>query len=294
MEWDNESIVKQIQTGQGNRQELLERLWTDNLRLIRKIIHELTGLDHDKWPDSQDFEDLEQQAFIGIMDSIRHYDSTRSEKFFTVAIYYIRQSICRYYDRSGQTLRIPAYMRKNIRDYIGERDRIREKGLFATDEIIQKRLGMSDKAFQTMLRAIQGLELKRLDSYLNEDDTESGTILDTLASTENISERATEGSYDKELHELLRSALQELPEMEKNILIARHYIGHNTKHIASEMNCTKQNVSRLAKSAYKRIRTGKYGKELATFLPERASHRAEKRIQDEFKELSEQERDLLI
>lgn len=41
MEWDNESIVKQIQSGQGNRQELLERLWTDNLGLIRKIIHRL-------------------------------------------------------------------------------------------------------------------------------------------------------------------------------------------------------------------------------------------------------------
>ena len=46
--------------------------------------------------------------------------------------------------------------------------------------------------------------------------------------------------------------------------------------------------------SYKKIRTGKYGKELATFLPERASQRAEKRIQDEFRELSEHEKDLLI
>lgn len=67
-----------------------------------------------------------------------------------------------------------------------------------------------------------------------------------------------------------------------------------TSQIASAMNCTSQNVSQHAKSAYKKIRIGKYGKELATFLPERASLQAEKRIQDEFKELSEQERDLLI
>lgn len=70
MEWDNESIVKQIQSGQGNRQELLERLWTDNLGLIRKIIHRLTGLQYGYPPDREDFEDLEQQAFIGIMDSV--------------------------------------------------------------------------------------------------------------------------------------------------------------------------------------------------------------------------------
>ncbi len=80
MEWDNESIVKQIQTGQGNRQELLERLWTDNLGLIRKIIHRLTGLQYGYPPDREDFEDLEQQAFIGIMDSVQHYDSTRASE----------------------------------------------------------------------------------------------------------------------------------------------------------------------------------------------------------------------
>ena len=294
MEWDNESIVKQIQAGQGSRNELLERLWTDNLSLIRNIIHKLTGLDYWKWSDRQDFEDLEQQTFIGLLESIRHYDSTRGEKFFTFAIYYIRLSVYRYYDFSGQLLRIPAYMRKRIRDFIGERDRLREKGLPATDEMIQERLGLTDRAFREMLRAIQKLELQRLDSYLNESDGQSGTILDMIASIEDTSETAMESVYDRELHELLRSALQELPEPERNVLIARHYQRHNTKHIASEMNCTRQNVSRLAKSAYEKIRIGKYGKELATFLPERASRLAEKRIQDEFKELSEQERKLLI
>lgn len=294
MEWDNESIVKQIQSGQGNRQELLERLWTDNLGLIRKIIHRLTGLQYGYPPDREDFEDLEQQAFIGIMDSVQHYDSTRGEKFFTFAYHYIKLSVYRYYDFSGQTLRIPAYMRKRIRDFIGERDRLREKGLPATDEMIQERLGLTDRALRETLLAIRKLELQRLDSYLNESDSESGTVLDMIASTENTSETATESVHDRELHELLRSALQELPEPERNVLIARHYQRHSAKHIASEMNCTAQNVSRLTKSAYQRIRTGKYGKELSTFLPERTSHRAEKRIQDEFKELSEKERDLLI
>ena len=61
------------------------------------------------------------------MDSVQHYDSTRGEKFFTFAYHYIKLSVYRYYDFSGQTLRIPAYMRKRIRDFIGERDRLREK-----------------------------------------------------------------------------------------------------------------------------------------------------------------------
>lgn len=290
MEWDNESIVIQIQTGQGNREELLERLWTDNLGLIRKIIHRTTGLEREKWSDRQDFEDLEQQAFIGLLDSIHRYDSTKGTKFFSYSEHYIRLSIYRYYDYSGQALRIPAYMRHNIRAYLQER----ERNQTATDQSIQKTLGMSDRAFQETVKTAQKMELVRLDSYLNESDKESGTVLDMIASTENVSETALSGSYDRELHNLLRSALRELPEKERQAIIARHYVRHSTEHIANEMNCTKQNVSKLIKSGYKRIRTGKYGSELATFLPERAMHRAQKHIQEEFKDLSEQERDLLI
>lgn len=294
MNWDNESIVKQIQTGQGNRNELLERLWTDNLGLIRKIIHELTGLDREKWSDIQDFEDLEQQAFLGIMDCITHFDSAKGTKFFTFATPYIKKSVYRYYDRAGQALRIPAYMRKRIRDYMGEREQLQGKGLPAMNEMIQENLKWSDIALRETLMAIQKLELQRLDSYLNESDKESGTILDMLSSIESTSETATESVHDKELHVLIRSAIQELPEMEKNIITARHFQKMGNAQIANTMNCTRQNVSQYVKSAYKRIRTGKYGKELATFLPERASHRAEKSIQDEFKELSEQERELLL
>lgn len=294
MEWDNESIVKQIQSEEGNQEEFLKKLWTDNLGLVRKIIHRLTGLQYGYPPDKEDFEDLEQQAFIGIMDSIRHYDSTKGEKFFTFAYYYIKLSVYRYYDFSGQLLRIPYYMRKRIRDFIGERDRLREKGLPATDEMIQERIGLTDKSLLETLRAIQKLELQRLDSYLNESDKESGTVLDMIASNENTSDTALASSYDTDLKALLRSVLQELSKTERQVLTARHFQRMNIRHIANLMKCTPQNVSKIAKTTYKRIRTGKYGKELATFLPERASHRAEKRIQDEFKELSAQERDLLI
>lgn len=234
-QWDNESIVIQIQTGQGNREELLERLWADNLGLVRKIIHRLTGLQYGYPPYKEDFEDLEQQAFIGLLDSVHRYDSTKGIKFFSYAKHYIRLSIYRYYDYSGQTLRIPAFMRHNVRAYLQERERNRT----ATDKSIQKTLGMSDRAFQETVKTVQKMELIRLDSYLNESDKESGTLLDMIASTENVSEMALSGSYDIELHNLLRSALRELPEKERQVIIARNYARHNTEHIANEMNCTK-------------------------------------------------------
>lgn len=60
---ENETIVKMLQDGQGDQQQLLEMLWKQNVSLVRKIIQESTGIE--RW--NQDFEDLEQQAF-GFMD----------------------------------------------------------------------------------------------------------------------------------------------------------------------------------------------------------------------------------
>lgn len=294
MVWDNESIVKQIQEGQGSRNVLLEKLWVNNLSLVRKIIHRLTGLQYGYPSDKEDFEDLEQQAFIGIMEAVERYDSSAGTKFFSFAQVYIRASVYRYYDKSGQTLRIPAYMRKRIRDYMREKDRLNEIGEPATNEIIQEHLQLSDKAFEGLLKAIQRLEVQQLDSYLDGDSGESGTILDMVAGNENTSEAALASSYDTDLKSLLHSALQELPKVERQVLAAIYFQGMHTRHIASIMKCTPQYVSKITKMSYKEIRTGKYGKELATFLPERASQRAEKRIQDEFKELSKHEKDLLI
>ncbi len=69
---DNETIVTLIQSGQGNRNELLTELWKNNIGLVRKIIHQLTGLDRKR--DRQDFgsKTLENQGFPGFS-----YDKNR-------------------------------------------------------------------------------------------------------------------------------------------------------------------------------------------------------------------------
>ena len=95
----NEQIVSQIQSVVGDRQELLTELWVSNMGLVQKIIHQATGLQRNVH--RQDFEDLEQQAFIGIMEAVRRYDPAAGVKFFTYAESYIRKSIYKYYDKNN-------------------------------------------------------------------------------------------------------------------------------------------------------------------------------------------------
>lgn len=291
---DNETIVHKLQAGQGNRQQLLKMLWIQNLGLVRKIIHGLTGLERNKLSDEQDFEDLEQQAFLGILQAIPVYDSEKGTKFFTIAHHYVTVSVYRYYDKYGQSIRIPDYMRHRIRVYTRERERQFAQGLPVTDESIKKALGWTDNSFHSVISAMKKMEPERLDRLLDENDRDSGTLLDMIAGSENVSETALAGSYEKDLHDLLQSALRELPPKERTVIHARHYQRMDTAWIARVLHCSPQYVSQLARSAYKRIRTGKYGQELLTFLPERSINRARKRIQDDFQDLSDQDRELLL
>lgn len=288
----NEKIVSQIQNCTGDRQELLTELWISNLGLVQKIIHQATGLQRDIH--RQDFEDLEQQAFIGIMDAVQKYEPVAGVKFFTYAKSYIRKSIYNYYDRNGQALRLPAYMRKRIKEYMQVRDNLRMKGKSATIENIQEILSWSDNAMRSVVETIRKMEMQRLDSYLNESDKDSGTVLDMLANFENVCEDALAGSYAEELRTTLQKAMAALPDREQFVLRSLFFQGYSEKKLAEHMGCTKQNVSRIKRGAFRQIRKGKYCKELIEFLPEMAINKAEKRIQDDFKDLNEHERKLLI
>lgn len=138
------------------------------------------------------------------------------------------------------------------------------------------------------------MEIQSLDSYLNESDKDSGTIMDMIASSECVADDALANSYAKELHIELQKALAELSEREQLVLKALFYQGHSLKTVAEYMGCTSQNISRIKTTAFKQIRTGKYGNTLLTFLPEPAFKRARKKIEQEFSELPEDERRLLL
>lgn len=292
---DNETIVKRIQQGTGNRDELLEMLWNQNIRLVRKIIHESTGLDH--WKD-QDFEDLEQQAFLGILESVSRFDFDQGNRFFTYATYYIIKSIRKYYDRYCQSLRIPPAMRAKIKRYMKAREELQASGQIPTDSALMERLGMSEKEFRNVSVSAQKVGLISLNSYLEENDKDSGIVMDMVSDPSQDTEKASDSVYFQELHNTLTAALGTLSAKECEIIYARFYRNQTLDQISDIMNCSRQNIECHTKNAFRKLRMGRYGKELASFLPQRQEKRAIRKI-DRIKEhktegLSEREKELLL
>ncbi len=77
---DNEALAAKIKRGEGDRKELLDKLWCNNEGLVHKIVHGLTGLDSWKAADREDFEDMMQQAFIGVMEAAGSFDESQGVK----------------------------------------------------------------------------------------------------------------------------------------------------------------------------------------------------------------------
>lgn len=64
--------------------------------------------------------------------------------------------------------------------------------------------------------------------------------------------------------------------------------------IAAVYGCTPENVRQHIEKGNKRIRKGKYARELISFLPDRAVKQAERKLSSSFQDLSEIERGLLM
>lgn len=291
-ELTNERLVKLIQEGGTDRNKNLEILWSRNLNLVRLIIKKLTG-----YRGNEDiFQDMEQQAFIGFYDAVMRFDESKNIKFFSFANDYIRKSIYRYYDNGGYSIRIPEYMRGRIKRYYNIKAKIEAENKGGRVEPVEvlKNMGLKENAIKYTLKAIQNMEQVSLDEYLKEDDKESGNLLDMIAGSEDVEVVGIESVYLKELHEALKRAIGTLPKNTEKIITAVYFQKFSMSHIADINGCTKANISQSIKKGFQIIRTGKHAAELLEFLPEGAVNRAEKKIVNDFKELSEQERGLLI
>ena len=291
----NEEIVVRLQKGQGNRTDLFEILWVQNRRLIRRIIHEFTGLNWKIERDRLNFEDMEQQAFLGMMRAVKRYDPESGAKFMTCAVYSIRGTIARYYSRCGQSMRIPEYMRANIRRCQRAAQELAESGESITTRKLQECSGLSERVYKDTIRAMRCRKILSLDCNIYPEDPAAGTLSDVIPDQKDCYGPVIECLYQKELHDLLMKAIRELPDRERRVLTYRHLVGTSTGDLAGYYECSIQNIYLILESAYKKIRVGKYGKELSGFLPYRSKEIRKARIKSELlRGLSQSEANLLL
>ena len=296
----NEELIERLRAAGEDTPDaaaIMGELWGQNIRLVRLIVHRLTGLNVGE----QGFEDMEQQAYFSFHAAAYAYDPAEGLAFSTIFPKRIKWELCRYYERGGFTIRIPTYMKQRFRDCAKKKRELeRETGRAVTYEEALNAMGLHPAAVAGTLAALRRQETASLEAEAyGSEDGDSVSLLDKLADGADMETDVIERVWQRELHAALMSALQDVPEGARGI-ISRHYFGGmSIGHMAQEYGITRQAVYDREQKAFRSIRAGRYGAELAEFMPSMSKkERADRLIREDRAavarlQLSDTEKELL-
>lgn len=256
----NEEIVKQIQDGIEVK-ENQERLWQQNRGFITRMIKKMCGF-------SDDAEDFEQECFIGLIDAAMKYDSGAGVKFLTYAGFYVRKAIIRYSENCCSSVRVPAYLKTNIRKYECFRQSCKkEKGRFPTEEEYLDELHISRKSLTHLEKTIHNMNAVSVNQEAFGNDG-GMTFLDMLQGGEDIGELITYSVYGRELKEALDSALAILDTDSRTAIQSIYYQGNTVGRTAEIFGCSRQAVYEKTRKGFWKILHSSHMEKLKSFMPD--------------------------
>lgn len=294
---ENEKLVMQLQrVGESDAPGIMASLWERNRGLIRQTVHRVTGLSER----DDGYEDMLQQAYFGFHSAAYTYEQGRGGKFSSFAVQRIEWELIRYHEQNGYTTRIPGYMRRRLRDCMEKRKQMEaESGHSVSYEAALRAMGFSSAAIASTLSAFRKLETASLDTP-NGEVEDGASLMELLVADGDLEEAVLGQEWHRELHKILFAALREIPETEREIIVRRYFSGVSFDLQAQELGVTRQTIGDRAHKGYQAIRAGKYGPQLAEFMPsESKAERAKRLIRRtraavERLKLTEEEKGLLI
>ncbi|MBP7262730.1 MAG: RNA polymerase sigma factor WhiG [Spirochaetia bacterium] len=202
-------------------------------------------------PQSVDFDDLVGFGVFGLIDAIDKYDPEKNVKFKTYAVTRIRGAI---FDELRSMDWVPRSVRQKSREIEEAIMEVESKlGRPASDSEIAKSIGMSNEEFSRTMLKISGTAIMSLsDIWYAADENEKITLGDSIESPasmnpDSIMER-------EEIRRVIVSAIQDLPDKEKKVLVLYYYEELTLKEIGKVLEVTESRVSQLHTKAILRLR----------------------------------------
>ena len=253
----NEQLVELLQMGIDTKSNM-EALYMQNKGMITIICKQYANI--------EPLEDLQQTAYIGLAEAVRHYDGGKGFKFVTYAGHWIKQSIRQYLTESG-LVRIPPNMKALIFRYkrllsAYEAD---HAGLLPKDEDIRRKLHITEKQLADIKKYAFSDRIESLDRPLDEEAGEN-TMLDYIASPEDMTESVINDIYQRQMRKDVQETMNiALTETEQEIIKAYFWNGATLEHIARQKNVTIERVRQQLAKAERKLSKGKAGKILIEY-----------------------------
>jgi RNA polymerase primary sigma factor len=221
--------------------EARQRLVEKNLRLAVAVAKKFRG-------QGLPFEDLIQEANIGLMKAVEKFDPEMGNRFSTYATWWIRQSIQRAIGDKGREIRLPAHMNEKLRKVRkAQGELIAQLHREPTYEEIAARLGWEAGKVRSALESVH--DVSSLDQPLG---PESGAHKLGDFVEEHEPEVLAESLQ-------LREAMRQLPERERDVLVNRYGLDRGKKvtvrELSAKLGISEKAVRRVQQRAEKLLRT---------------------------------------
>jgi RNA polymerase primary sigma factor len=221
--------------------EARQRLVEKNLRLAVAVAKKFRG-------QGLPFEDLIQEANIGLMKAVEKFDPEMGNRFSTYATWWIRQSIQRAIGDKGREIRLPAHMNEKLRKVRkAQGELIAQLHREPTYEEIAVRLGWEAGKVRSALESVH--DVSSLDQPLG---PESGAHKLGDFVEEHEPEVLAESLQ-------LREAMRQLPERERDVLVNRYGLDRGKKvtvrELSAKLGISEKAVRRVQQRAEKLLRT---------------------------------------
>lgn len=227
-------LIKKAHNGDKNaRDEMIQ----GNLKLVLSVIQRFSNR-------GEPLDDLFQVGCMGLIKAIDNFNTDLQVRFSTYAVPMIIGEVRRYL-RDNNSVRVSRSLRDTAYKAIQVREKLSsELNREPRVEEIAKELEMSKEDVVIALEAIVE-PVSLYEPVYNEGG-------DAIYVMDQIGDKNTPDSWMDEI--MIKDSIKKLSQREKNILNLRFMLGKTQTEVAKEIGISQAQVSRLEKSALKRIK----------------------------------------
>lgn len=221
----------------GGDEKAREQFIIGNMRLVLSLVRRF-------WAKKANADDVFQAGCVGLIKAIDNFDLSVGVKFSTYAVPMILGEIKRYL-RDGNSLRVSRSIRDTAYRILKVREKLEVSDEDVTYDKIAKEMNIAVSEVAYALDAISD-PVSLYDPVYNKSG-DTLLLMDQIFDEKNNDEAWTEKAA-------LYEAISRLDGREKNILFMRYFEGKTQTEISSQVGISQAQVSRLEKSALKRIK----------------------------------------
>lgn len=229
--------IRLLKLSKSGDKKARENLINGNLRLVLSVIQKFAGR-------GETFDDLFQVGCIGLIKSIDNFDISQNVKFSTYAVPMIIGEVRRHL-RDNNSIRVSRSLRDMAYKAMQMKERLlNDKNREPTIEEIATEMGVNKESVVLALEAV--IEPISLNEPAFSDNNDTVYVMDQVGNND------SELNWIEEL--FIKQVIKSLNDKERNILKWRFLKGKTQTEVAVEMGISQAQVSRLEKSAMKKIK----------------------------------------